>query len=226
MSAAEAAVGRGDWPAARQALARAAALGPGSPAVADARRRLEEGERTALLVRQREAARAAEAQEDWRRALVEYEAALKLDPAVTFALEGRERASARADLAARLDFHIAQPLRLATDAVAHEAEGLLQQAREIDAPGSRHVAQVADLERVLEQVRLAVPVVFESDDTTEVVVHKVGRLGTFSQKVLHLRPGTYTVVGKRRGYRDVRRQVVVEPEGPPPPVVVRCEEEI
>ena len=58
------------------------------------------------------------------------------------------------------------------------------------------------------------------------MVHKVGRLGTFTRKVLELRPGTYMVVGTRSGFRDVRRQLVVEPSGPPPPLVVRCEEEI
>ena len=69
-------------------------------------------------------------------------------------------------------------------------------------------------------------VVLESDEKTEVVVHKVGRLGVFARKTLELRPGTYTVVGTRSGYRDVRRQLVVEPKGPPAPLVVRCEEEI
>ncbi len=226
MSEAQAAFARGDWPAARQALARAAALQPGSPAVADARRRIEEGERTAALAQQREAARAQEAKEDWRRALAEYEAALRLDPAVAFALEGRRRTAARASLAEKLDYHIGHPLRLATDAVAREAELLLQQAHEIDAPGPRHRRQIAALEQALAQVRASVPVVFESDGKTDVVVHKVGRLGTFARKVLELRPGTYIVVGKRRGFRDVRRELVVEPKGSPPPLVVRCEEEI
>jgi serine/threonine protein kinase len=200
MSEAQAAHSRSDWPVARKALARASALEPGSPAVADARRRIEEGERAAALAHQREVARAAEMKEDWRRAVAEYEAALRLDPAVAFALEGRRRASSR--------------------------EVLLQQAREIEAPGPRHRRQIADLERALQQARTSVAVVLESDEKTEVVVHKVGRLGTFERKVLELRPGTYTVVGKRRGYRDVRRQLVVEPEGSPPPLVVRCEEEI
>jgi hypothetical protein len=226
MSEAQAAYSRSDWPAARKALARAFALQPGSAAVADARRRIEEGERAAALVHQREAARAAEAKEDWPRALAEYDAALKLDPTVAFALDGRRRASSRATLARGLDYHIAHPLRLATDAVAREAEGLLQQAREIEAPGPRHRRQIADLEQALQQVRSSVAVVLESDEKTDVVVHKVGRLGTFARKVLELRPGTYTVVGKRRGYRDVRRQLVVEPLGSPPPLVVRCEEEI
>jgi len=226
MSAAQAALEREDWPAARQGLARAAALEPGSPAVADARRRVEQGEKTAALARQREAARAFEVKEDWPRAVTEYEAASRLDPAVTFALEGRTRAALRADLAAKLDYHIARPLRLATDAVAREAELLLQQAREVEAPGPRHRQQIVSLQRALDEATASVPVVLESDGKTEVVVHKVGRLGVFVRKTLDLRPGTYTVVGKRSGYRDVRLQLVVEPNGSPPPLVVRCEEEI
>jgi hypothetical protein len=226
MSEAQAAFDRGDWPAARQGLARAAALQPGSPAVADARRRIEEAERTAALARQREMARGYEAQEDWPRALAEYEAALKLDPTVAFALEGQERSARRAALAERLDFHIGHPLRLATDAVAHEAEVLLQQAREIDSPGPRHREQVVALEGALVEVRTPVAVVLESDGETQVVVHKVGRLGAFERKTLELKPGTYTVIGTRSGYRDVRRQLVVKPAAAPPPLQVRCEEAI
>ena len=226
MSEVQAAFERGDWPAARQGLARAAALQPGSPAVADSRRRIEEGERTAALARQRDVAREYEAKEDWRRALAEYEAALKLDSAVAFALEGRERTAARAALAEKLGFHIGHPLRLATDAVAHEAEVLLQQAREVDSPGPRHRQQVAALEGALVEVRTPVAVVLESDGKTEVVVHKVGRLGAFERKTLDLRPGTYTVVGTRSGYRDVRQQLVVKPAAAVPPLVVRCEEAI
>jgi len=41
-----------------------------------------------------------------------------------------------------------------------------------------------------------------------------------------LRPGNYTVVGSRPGYRDVRLEVTVEPGVPAPPVVIRCEDEV
>jgi hypothetical protein len=226
MSEAQAAFEREDWPTARQGLARAGALQPGSPAVVDLRRRIEARERAVALAAQRERARGSEAKEDWRRALAEYEAALKLDPAVAFALEGRERTARRAVLAEKLAYHVDHPLRLAADPVAREAEGLLQQAREIDSPGPRHRQQVAALERALVEVRTPVAVVLESDGETQVVVHKVGRLGAFKSKTLDLRPGTYTVVGTRSGYRDVRRQLVVKPAAAPPPVVVRCEEAI
>ena len=58
------------------------------------------------------------------------------------------------------------------------------------------------------------------------MVYKVGRLGTFTERALDLHPGTYTVVGTRRGYRDVRRQLVIEPGQKPAPLEVRCEEKI
>ena len=57
-------------------------------------------------------------------------------------------------------------------------------------------------------------------------LYRVGRLGTFSHHTLELRPGTYTVVGARDGYRDVRLQLVVDPGRPMEPFVVRCEEEL
>jgi hypothetical protein len=65
-----------------------------------------------------------------------------------------------------------------------------------------------------------------SDGQTEVVVFKVGAIGKFDSHALVLRPGTYTVVGRRQGYRDVRHQLVVDADAPPEPLMVRCEEEI
>ena len=69
-------------------------------------------------------------------------------------------------------------------------------------------------------------VVLESDEYTDVVIHRVGRLGTFSRRELNLKPGAYTVVGSRDGYRDVRLRLVVPPGSPPEPLVVRCTERL
>ena len=70
------------------------------------------------------------------------------------------------------------------------------------------------------------PVQFESDNQTNVVIYKVGTLGVFGSRTLELRPGPYVVVGTRDGYRDVRRNIRVDPAGNMPPVVIRCEEAI
>jgi hypothetical protein len=85
------------------------------------------------------------------------------------------------------------------------------------------------IERLKAQLAVAaqpVAVQFESDNQTTVVIYKVGNLGTFSSRSLELRPGPYVVVGTRDGYRDVRRNIRVDPAGNMPPVVIRCEEAI
>jgi serine/threonine protein kinase len=226
MSEAYAAVDREDWSAARQAFARAGALRPGSPAVADGLHRVDEGERASGLARHLAAARVLEAREDWLEAAGEYEEALKLDPTVAFAVEGHRRAAARALLAEKLEYHERHPERLGTEAVAREVETLLEEARETDPAGPRLRQQIADLERALADAETPVGVVIESDGRTDVVVYKVGRLGAFARKLLELRPGTYAVLGTRTGYRDVRLELVVKPHATPDPLVVRCEEPI
>ena len=69
-------------------------------------------------------------------------------------------------------------------------------------------------------------VALESDNATVVVIHRVGPLGAFERREVDLLPGRYTVVGSRMGYRDVRREIEVQPGAAPPPVLIRCEERI
>lgn len=183
-------------------------------------------EEAETLARHREAGRALEAREDWRAALAEYEGALAVDAHVSFALEGRERAAERAALADGLEFHLRNPRRLTTEAVAREAEALLDRARAVEAPGPRLRAQVTALEKALAEARVLVPVVIESDGLTEVSISHMGSLGTLTRRTLELRPGEYTATGTRRGYRDVRRRFTVSPGAAVPSVIVRCEEGI
>jgi hypothetical protein len=74
--------------------------------------------------------------------------------------------------------------------------------------------------------RMPVNVIIESDNLTQVAVYKVGKLGRFSQHELMLRPGTYTVVGARDGYKDVRQEIVVKPGQPSVRVAVKCRDKI
>ena len=178
------------------------------------------------LARHRDSARASEKKEEWREALAAYEAALAVDPLVAFALEGKERAGSRAALQAALEFHVGNASRLSAEAVAREAEALLERARGVESPGPRHRAQVAALERALADARTTVQVLLESDGQTDLTLSRVGSLGTLTRRTVDLRPGTYTVVGSRRGYRDVRRQFTIAPGSPAPTIVVRCEEAI
>jgi hypothetical protein len=71
-----------------------------------------------------------------------------------------------------------------------------------------------------------VKILLESDNFTEVAVYKVGKLGRFATQELSLRPGTYTVVGTRNGYQDVRKKIIIKPGQGPVRIAVKCEVEI
>ncbi len=71
-------------------------------------------------VRQRAAA--LEAEERWPEAYSEYDAALKVDPSLVFAQQGRARAASRSELSSNLQALIDRPDRLSSSSVRAEAE--------------------------------------------------------------------------------------------------------
>ena len=131
-----------------------------------------------------------------------------------------------ADLAERIDYHLANPGRLSSDEVFEEVVELQVEAADVEPAGPEHHRRVAALERLVELAGAPLPVILLSDAMTQVIVYKVGRMGAFERRELQLRPGVYTVVGSRPGYRDVRMSLVVEAGKAPPPLTVVCEEPI
>jgi len=220
------ALDRGEFGEARDAFVRADGLRAGSPSVADGMARATAGLKEQGLATHRRNAEAAAAREDWKTAMQESEAALKLEPAVSFAVEGRARARDRHSLDERLQGYIDRPDRLSAEAVAREAEGVLARAAQTEPAGPRLQAQRAAVARLLEGSRQPLTVTFVSDGLTRVTVLRVGEMGQFKEKTLELRPGTYVAVGSRPGYRDARVTLVVPFGKSPAPVDVRCREAI
>jgi tetratricopeptide (TPR) repeat protein len=226
MSQALAALGRKDFETARRAFAEARKWRPQSDAAAEGLAAATQELRLASIARLRERATRLESEERWSEATEQYEAVLALDPALAFAQEGKARASRHAELARELDGYLNDPERLASPQVHERAVLVLAQAATVPDPGPRLQQQIAVVGRLVELAGKPIRVELESDLQTEVVLYRVGRLGSFDRRQLELRPGTYTVVGTRDGYRDVRKRFTVRPGEHPAPVVVRCEERI
>jgi hypothetical protein len=226
MSRALVAIDMDDLTAARRAVEEAARLRGDDRAVADVRARIENAETGARLAALRAEASSLEDREDWSEAVRRYEEALALDGHVRFARVGLERARERLDLQRRLAYHAAHPERMAAADVRDEVEVLLEEAEEIRPQGPAHSASIRDVRAKLDAWSTPVRVVLESDDRTEVTVYRVGRLGAFERRELDLTPGSYTVVGVRDGFRDVRATLRVEPEGGLVRLRVLCTEEI
>jgi tetratricopeptide (TPR) repeat protein len=215
-----------NYPLARESFERALAMRPDSAGAADGLAQLEAAENLDAIAHNRHEAIRLESEERWVEAAGHYSAVLELDPTVRFARDGEERTRTRAEMAARLDGYIRHSDRLSAQAVYNEADAVLAAARQVRPAGARHQEQLLQLERLLTSYATLTAVRIESDELTEVTVYRVGQLGTFKSRELQLRPGTYTVVGSRTGYRDVRHTLIVATDVPPEPLVVRCVEKL
>ena len=107
-----------------------------------------------------------------------------------------------------------------------DTRALYQQALGLERKGPLLREQLVQLDRLLELAVVPIPVLLQSDEQTDVTVYKVAHLGTFRRQQLSLKPGVYTAVGVRSGYRDVRKQFRVSPEQDNPIVEIRCTEPI
>lgn len=220
------ALANADHAGARRAFQEAGRIRPNAPEVAQALRQIEQEERTNIIGTKLRAAAALEAQEQWADALKEYRSVLELDPAVAAANEGVARVAPRSALNEQLEMYLTQPERLFSQPVRAAARESLQRAQSIANPGPVLQRQIATLQEWLARAEQPVSVAIESDNQTQVTIYRVGALGTFERRSLELVPGTYTIVGTRPGYRDVRRQINVVPGAPLEPVVIRCEDRI
>ena len=102
----------------------------------------------------------------------------------------------------------------------------MQQARKLSPKGPVLSQQLSQLDTLLKLANTPIDVTLRSDLETEVIVYKVTRLGRFDQRQLELRPGSYTAVGTRSGYRDVRRNFEISHQNPIGPVTIVCTEKI
>jgi hypothetical protein len=230
MSAGYAALAAENFSTAREAFSRAGKLAPGSAEAAAGLAEVAAAETAARLRELRRTAENAAAAEDWTQAVARFEEALALDASVLFAQRGLAQARSRAALDEALAKALEEPDRYADPAVAEDAAALLERARrtarDAATANPRLAEQVDELERILARANTEVTVTLRSDGKTTVTVYRVARLGTFEEQTLALRPGEYTAVGTRPGYRDVRRTFRVAPEDPPGPITVSCTEEI
>ncbi|MCU0976104.1 MAG: protein kinase [Steroidobacteraceae bacterium] len=211
---------------AREALGRALALRPGSKEAEDALAQVGAREKAGTLAAIEQRAREAERAERWKDAEKAWTEARQLEPTLIAAQEGLARAVPRVALEGRMAALLSSPERVWTPAGRAEARAVIDAVAAAGAPKQRLEAEARELSSRVAAAEVPLRVALTSDGLTEVVINRVGRFGAFQSREVELLPGRYAVVGTRQGYRDVRRELLVTPEGPPPSLMIRCEEPI
>ncbi|WP_231759597.1 hypothetical protein [Microbulbifer elongatus] len=226
MSAGYTAIGNGNFEKARSHFNTAKKLKPNATDPDAGLRQAANGVAQGRIDRLFASASENEREERWYKAAEQYSALLEVDSSLVEAVTGKARSEARAKLDDQLQELLQDPLKLSQAKRNQYARKVLADARALKVDTPRLNGQVEALETALTQALIPVTVVLQSDASTQVTIYHVGKLGNFSQRQIALKPGRYTAVGTRQGYRDVRREFVVQPQSESPVVTIQCAEKI
>ena len=212
--------------AARRHIQTALQYRPGGHEANEALRQIDTAAREQQIASLRRRGQAAEKEERWDRALKAYEEAMAIDPALQFASSGIARSRERIRIDKRLRYYLDRPEALSSERYLQEARDLLFTAEALKPRGPKLAAQLQTLDARIQAAQTRIPVTVMSDGETEVAVLRVARLGRITSRTLDLRPGIYTIVGARDGYKDVRRTIRIEPNQQALQVTIACQEKI
>ncbi len=101
--------------------------------------------------------------------------------------------------------------------------------RELLDESSEHIehARIAEkrtaLAKEFERFTTPVSVTLVSDRKTQVSIRPGRKLGTFSKKVISVYPGSYELIGIRKGFREARQSISIEPGSKPIEIRVVCD---
>jgi tetratricopeptide (TPR) repeat protein len=226
MSRAFAALATEDFGEATESFNAALKMRPNSKEARDGRTQAEQGAKLDQIAIAEARALAFERRELWPQAIAQYRAALETDPNLAFAIAGLERSEARQSLEQKLTNLIDNPTLLFSDTVLADSRKLLEQAAAEEERGPRLTEQIEKLDRLVSLASTPITIELRSDQLTEVTLYRVGALGSFAARTVDLRPGTYTAIGSRDGFRDVRQTFTVVPGRELEPISVVCVEPI
>ncbi len=226
ISSASAALERKEFEQSQQSLDQAASFRPNAPEVQILGRKLRKAKQISALEEIRRSAAQHEEGKRWEQALKAYDQALGIDQNATFAMRGKTRAEKYVRLDRQVDFFLTNPERLQSPDPLAQAGKLLLMSSGMSNLGANLRAKLERLGTLVDDFSTPRPVVLRSDKLTDVTLYRIGRFGRFSERRMMLRPGEYTVVGSRTGYRDVRVRFRVPVSSEETVIIVRCEEKI
>jgi len=211
---------------ARRALNTAKKLRPSDAAVRDLDQQIKNTEQRTELQRLNRQALSYEKAEQWDKALGLYIRALKIDATAGFAQRGKPRAEKFEALNREVQGYLSNPGNLQSSQHRSHARKLHDTIAAMTTNGPKLKEKSNKLDRLVELYNRPVPIVLQSDDMTDVMIYRVGRLGNFLEHSLQLKPGRYKMRGARSGYRDVIIEFSVPIDSTGKTISIACKEMI
>ena len=226
MSSAFSALARKDYDQSRTAFKEAATIIPDSTEPEDGILQIDLAVRMDEIDTLKEAADRHVSEESWAEAIEQFEAVLALDSSLIFAHDGLAVAKERLDLESRLKRFLNDPTIMKDDGELNSAKRAVVDASRVARQSPNIAKQMNSLSRLISVARIPINVVITSDGRTDVTVYQIRHLGKIDSTDMQLYPGTYTIVGKRSGYRDVQHTLRLMAGTRLDPINIKCVEKI
>ena len=79
---------------------------------------------------------------------------------------------------------------------------------------------------IIDAYSTLIDITIRSDNETQIMIYQVAKFGQFNEKKIQLRPGRYTIVGSKEGYRDFRNTINITTNDSKRFINVICKEKI
>ena len=195
-----------DFSSSRSAFKEAIKIDRYSTAAISGLRAVDEGEKKEKIKLGRIKAEDYFKIEDFQNASTTYSSLLQLDKNLGFALTGLDKVKTYIKLESQLDRYLQSPKRVSSKAVFEEAKELYVLLSQYTL-GKRLTSKYNDLQGLLNQYSIPLTIQLTSDNRTQISIKNGKDLGKFFEKDIEMFAGSYTFIGKRKGYVTIRKEI-------------------
>ena len=166
-------------------------------------------------------ARGASKQNNWIAASKNYEKALALDNSLAEGVNGLTYSKRREKLDQQIMSVLSSDEHPLTQSTFERAKKILKLAL-VHKNESIVANQIDELNKILAEMRNKVPVLFISDNLTYVKLANKIDLGTFKSQKFRLSPGEYLIIGRRNGFQEVSKNLIISTDKTNNEVYIVC----
>ena len=166
-------------------------------------------------------ARGASKQNNWRAATKNYEKALELDNSLAEGVNGLTYSKRREKLNQQIMSVLSSDEHPLTQSTFERTKEILKLAL-VHKNESVVADQIHELNKILAEMKKKIPVLFISDNLTYVKLANNIDLGTFKSQKFRLSPGEYLIIGKRNGFQEVSKNLIISTDKTNNEVYIIC----
>ncbi len=221
---------------ARNEIKKAHSLSSDDPIIQDIEQRISEGIISRKINHMISSAKKEEKKEQWQEAKIIYNNILKISPDIGQIIVKQERVNAYIQLNQLIDNIVNQTERLQNDKIFEKSKRALKYVRnELNQNSNSYytimktpllMQKIASAKEAINNASKQINVTIHSDNRTDITIYRVSKIGKLTNKQIKLRPGKYTIVGTRIGYRDFRKTIEITANDQSVIINVQCKEKI